>query len=251
MLSDMRVKVAIKLKKMTGGQIQKAKNIERALMMYCITKGGYTSNKDCPGLISDYECERNKLFGKLTKYPKIFSDKTCLSDLVALENITHQDIQAVIETKEFTPGEKGLNLIYRRLGPYNIKDREATAMALNKIIDPKNYDQQVLALIRMIDKSGDFYTKYGPRFVDLFLKGEAKIDLSQPEAIFPEIFEKENKKIKDQLEQKIVDKTSTLYECPQCHKRQSKSHIQQNRSLDEEATIICVCLNCGKTFRGH
>jgi DNA-directed RNA polymerase subunit M/transcription elongation factor TFIIS len=246
----MRVDVAIRLKKALKSE-EKAINIEKALMKYCIDKGKFLSDKECPNLVSAYESERNKFFSKLLKYPTVFSDKKCLTELSELKSVDDTVIDVILNIKDFTLAENGLNMIYRHLMAYSdVRGKQEMAMALLGLVSAKDYCRQLTTLARMIDKKGEIYSKFGPRLLEHFVKGE-KIDLAYPEAIFPEIFEKEHKKIQNQLEQKIVEKSTDLYQCPQCHQRKSKSHSQQNRSLDEEATIVCECLNCGKIFHGH
>nr|BCY04600.1 hypothetical protein [Abalone asfa-like virus] len=67
----------------------------------------------------------------------------------------------------------------------------------------------------------------------------------------PNIAKKEKTEIQVRTEQKISVKTSQLYKCPVCKMRETTYYSQQLRSLDEPATIMCTCLNCGHRFTGH
>ena len=45
--------------------------------------------------------------------------------------------------------------------------------------------------------------------------------------------------------QKIKRKTSSRYECHNCHKRKTHIEERQTRSFDEAATTFITCVNCG------
>jgi DNA-directed RNA polymerase subunit M/transcription elongation factor TFIIS len=45
-------------------------------------------------------------------------------------------------------------------------------------------------------------------------------------------------------------KICTIWTCPRCKARKTTFKEAQTRSLDEGATIIVTCLECGKVFRG-
>lgn len=66
----------------------------------------------------------------------------------------------------------------------------------------------------------------------------------------PESTEEERRIIELRQSQTIQRKTSILYQCPKCHIRKCTYVQQQLRSLDEPATYICTCVNCGTTFVG-
>lgn len=56
-------------------------------------------------------------------------------------------------------------------------------------------------------------------------------------------------KISQRLRSKVEERASALYKCPACGKRRHTLEQRQTRSLDEPATIICRCLECGMQFR--
>jgi DNA-directed RNA polymerase subunit M/transcription elongation factor TFIIS len=64
-----------------------------------------------------------------------------------------------------------------------------------------------------------------------------------------ELYPGRTKDIRDEIElrrnQKIKYKTSSRYECHECHKRKTRIEERQTRSFDEAATTFITCVNCG------
>ena len=64
-----------------------------------------------------------------------------------------------------------------------------------------------------------------------------------------------NQRVRDMVahrqRQRVEEKASSLYACPNCHKRNHTYRERQVRALDEGSTITCRCLECGTTFTGH
>lgn len=67
-----------------------------------------------------------------------------------------------------------------------------------------------------------------------------------------ELSPSKTKEIKEKLdkrrEQKLVQKTTSMYTCRNCKGRQCTMRTQQMRSLDEGYSIILNCLTCGYRF---
>jgi len=57
--------------------------------------------------------------------------------------------------------------------------------------------------------------------------------------------EKINQQIKTRTQQKITHKTSTLYTCRNCKKKEVKIIEYQGRSLDESSNLSLTCIYCG------
>ena len=57
--------------------------------------------------------------------------------------------------------------------------------------------------------------------------------------------EKINQQIKTRTQQKIIHKTSTLYTCRNCKKKEVKMIEYQGRSLDESSNLSLTCIYCG------
>jgi DNA-directed RNA polymerase subunit M/transcription elongation factor TFIIS len=57
--------------------------------------------------------------------------------------------------------------------------------------------------------------------------------------------EKINQQLKTRTQQKITYKTSTLYTCKNCKKREVKIIEYQGRSLDESSNLSLTCVYCG------
>jgi hypothetical protein len=57
-------------------------------------------------------------------------------------------------------------------------------------------------------------------------------------------------KIARRLEQKVDEKTSTLFACPRCHKRNHTYRQVQIGAGDEPSTFMCTCKECGENYEG-
>ncbi|WRY69414.1 pI243L [African swine fever virus] len=61
---------------------------------------------------------------------------------------------------------------------------------------------------------------------------------------------KEKTEITLRSQQKVAEKTSQLYKCPNCKQRMCTYREVQTRALDEPSTIFCTCKKCGHEFIG-
>jgi DNA-directed RNA polymerase subunit M/transcription elongation factor TFIIS len=58
-------------------------------------------------------------------------------------------------------------------------------------------------------------------------------------------------KVNKRINQKIEEKTSALFACPRCHKRNHTYRIVQIGSGDEPSTFMCTCKECGQNYEGY
>jgi hypothetical protein len=56
--------------------------------------------------------------------------------------------------------------------------------------------------------------------------------------------------VRTRLSQKVEEKTSTMFACPDCHKRNATYRSVQIGSGDEPSTFMCKCIECGRNFEG-
>ncbi len=80
----------------------------------------------------------------------------------------------------------------------------------------------------------------------------SSIDVTKIGEMSSDDMSNKNKEIKDQLNsrrnQKVKQKTTSLYTCRNCKSRECTVRSQQMKSLDEGATLILNCVNCGFRF---
>ena len=53
------------------------------------------------------------------------------------------------------------------------------------------------------------------------------------------------------VNQKIDEKTSSLFACPRCHKRNHTYRQVQIGAGDEPSTFMCTCKECGENYEGY
>lgn len=61
----------------------------------------------------------------------------------------------------------------------------------------------------------------------------------------------ERKEIEERQLQKVTARSSAIFRCPKCGKRDHTYRQIQMRSADEPATIMCTCNVCGNNFEGR
>jgi len=67
----------------------------------------------------------------------------------------------------------------------------------------------------------------------------------------PEAGQKIRDRIRLRLDQKVEEKTSSLFPCPRCRKKRHTYRQVQIGAGDEPSTIMCTCLECGFNYAGH
>lgn len=60
----------------------------------------------------------------------------------------------------------------------------------------------------------------------------------------------ERDEVMRRLNQKVDEKTSSLFACPRCHKRNHTYRQVQIGSGDEPSTFMCTCKECGQNYEG-
>lgn len=66
----------------------------------------------------------------------------------------------------------------------------------------------------------------------------------------PQAWAAERAQISRRLNQKVEEKTSSLFACPYCHKRNHTYRQIQIGSGDEPSTFMCTCKECGENYEG-
>jgi DNA-directed RNA polymerase subunit M/transcription elongation factor TFIIS len=93
----------------------------------------------------------------------------------------------------------------------------------------------------------------GPWVIDRLLSGDIVPRLlaaMTTEELLPHTVADIRKQISTRLEQKIITKVTTQYECMVCHKSQATSREEQLRALDEGSTVFLTCVTegCGNEW---
>jgi hypothetical protein len=57
--------------------------------------------------------------------------------------------------------------------------------------------------------------------------------------------------VNKRINQKIAEKTSALFACPRCHKRNHTYRQVQIGAGDEPSTFMCTCKECGENYEGY
>jgi len=81
-------------------------------------------------------------------------------------------------------------------------------------------------------------------------KGEELGFLSASD-LCPQASVEERKIVDERLHQRVDQKTSTLFKCPACHKRNATYRQVQIGAGDEASSFLCTCVECGEKFEGH
>lgn len=71
------------------------------------------------------------------------------------------------------------------------------------------------------------------------------------EALCPAAFQKEKEEIANRSGQKVEEKVSALWACPDCKARSCTYREVQDRAADEPASIYCTCTVCSRNFKPH
>ena len=67
----------------------------------------------------------------------------------------------------------------------------------------------------------------------------------------PQAGKAERDAVLHRLNQKVEEKTSSLFACPRCHKRNHTYRQIQIGSGDEPSTFMCTCKECGENYEGY
>ncbi len=108
----------------------------------------------------------------------------------------------------------------------------------------------VLSLLNPLEPAA---AVYGHDFVADLLAGRVSprtLGHARERDLCPEALEAERQDIARRSEQRVQEKASQLYKCPHCGARRCTYTQVQTRAIDEAADIFCVCLDCGRAFKG-
>lgn len=89
------------------------------------------------------------------------------------------------------------------------------------------------------------YEHISSRFSNMMKVDPNDVGFMSSEELYPGLTSDIRTEIELRRNQKIELKTSSRYQCGNCHKRQTIIREQQTRSFDESATIFIKCTNCG------
>jgi DNA-directed RNA polymerase subunit M/transcription elongation factor TFIIS len=114
------------------------------------------------------------------------------------------------------------------------------------------YEERCAIIARSLDIDSDMY-QYPcmALFIQSVLKGDIaalKVGKMSYQEICPDAYSAETKELETRSLQKIVEKTSRMFACPACKKRNITYREDQRRSLDEASGYACKCMDCGIEF---
>lgn len=66
----------------------------------------------------------------------------------------------------------------------------------------------------------------------------------------PQADQAERDRVMHRLKQRVDEKTSALFRCPRCHKRNHTYRLVQIGAGDEPSTFMCTCKECGQNYEG-
>jgi DNA-directed RNA polymerase subunit M/transcription elongation factor TFIIS len=114
------------------------------------------------------------------------------------------------------------------------------------------YSSKCGIILRLLSLKSQSTKEYGSILANKIINKSIDIDrigFMTENEICPISQEHERQSINIRMNQKIDEKSSTLYKCPMCKQRKTTYITKQLRSLDESADTICTCLNCSHVFR--
>ena len=104
-----------------------------------------------------------------------------------------------------------------------------------------------------LDRDSSVVRQHGAFALARLLSGEWSPDAMGEYAstkLCPQAGQREREEITLRNQQRVVEKSSRLYRCPNCRARDCVYREVQTRGLDESATIFCTCRQCGAQFNG-
>jgi hypothetical protein len=116
------------------------------------------------------------------------------------------------------------------------------------------YSNRTGIIVRHLDPDSEICKKYGSKLLKLLLTD--KID---PQIIggmdVTELCPQANQEVREiiaqRTDQKIKEKTSTMFKCPSCGAFKCTYIVVQLRSVDEAPTTVCRCQICKKGFNAN
>lgn len=133
-------------------------------------------------------------------------------------------------------------------------DQTISQLRWNNPVFLQRYEDRVSVILNHLNPNSITNKKYGLSVLDNLYSGNitpTDIGKLTDTELCPSSITKETFEINTRNMQKIKEKYSTLYSCPVCKTKKCTYRSVQLKSLDEEAQIICRCLNCNNVFNGH
>jgi len=131
------------------------------------------------------------------------------------------------------------------------------AVAVRTWKDPlflATYSAIAATVLMFLDVDSAIVRRHGDRVRRAALAGEispAALAAASEAELCPEAFAAERARLALRSSQKMRERSSQLFKCPNCRARNCTYREVQTRALDEPATIYCSCQQCGQDFIGH
>lgn len=121
------------------------------------------------------------------------------------------------------------------------------------------YSGRVATLLANLDCDGGVASHLGdggapPHALAKILAGEwhpLALGAMTADQLCPQAGEAERSLIGRRSLQKVAEKVSSLFSCPQCRARRCTYRQVQIGAADEPSTFMCTCLACGTNFEGR
>lgn len=95
---------------------------------------------------------------------------------------------------------------------------------------------------------------YGSTLLQSIIDGTIDISMigsMSEKELCPQATQKERDEISLRSEQRVIEKESNLFKCPNCKERRVTYREVQLRAIDEAPDYLCKCLKCNHRFKGH
>lgn len=115
------------------------------------------------------------------------------------------------------------------------------------------YSNRCASIYNILNPNSRTCKTYGSYLLDKVLSEEIDLDNignMTEKMLCPQATEHERLVLKLRSEQKVTEKTSNMFKCPNCGERMVTFVEVQLRALDEAPDYNCTCKNCGHKFRG-
>ena len=116
------------------------------------------------------------------------------------------------------------------------------------------YSSRLATVLMNLDPESSICREYGTRIYQRLVEGSlqpGELGAMSAESLCPAAFQKEKEEIASRSGQRVEEKVSALWACPECKARSCTYREVQDRAADEPASIYCTCTVCGHNFKPH